>query len=381
MSTSNELDQLYRNVMPKDGENALLIGRLWHEKDRVPGVSPVLVAKEGVFDLSGLASTCSKLMNMPNTAARIQAYGKNRHLGETKDLFLATMQQENTRFFSPLDLQAIKACGVTFVKNILERVIEERAGGDKSKADGIRQSLSDSIGQGIAQVVPGSDAAEHLKKALPKNNLWSQYLEVGIGPGAEVFTKAPVLSSAGLGAEIGIHPKSSWNNPEPETVLIVCADRHVVGATLGNDVNLRDIEGRSALLLGKAKDNNASAAVGPFIRLFDDHFKLEDIRHEDIHLDVEGTDGFSLSDVSSMSEISRDILDLVGQTINENHQYPDGIALYLGTMFAPTKDRGSPGSGFTHKIGDQVHISSSRLGRLTNRVNYSNQAPQWQFGI
>ncbi|MEH6403886.1 MAG: fumarylacetoacetate hydrolase family protein [Sneathiella sp.] len=381
MNKSTDLDQLYKSIMPFDADDALLVGRVWHDQDRVPGVSPVRITADGIFDLSELAPTCSELMNMPDAAKRILAFGEKRKLGETKEVLLSSLQQGNTRFLSPIDLQAIKACGVTFVKSMLERVIEEKAGGDKSLAMGIRKTLSDAIGRDISQVVPGSDAAEQLKEALQKNGLWSQYLEVGIGPDAEVFTKAPVLSSVGLGAEIGIHPKSSWNNPEPEAVLIINGKAEIVGASLGNDVNLRDVEGRSALLLGKAKDNNASAAIGPFIRLFDEKFTLDHVRQEDIHLQINHEDGFSLSDVSSMGEISRDVTDLVGQAINENHQYPDGIALYLGTMFAPTKDRGLPGSGFTHKVGDQVHISSVHLGRLSNIVNYSDKAPPWQFGI
>jgi fumarylacetoacetate (FAA) hydrolase family protein len=284
-------------------------------------------------------------------------------------------------FLSPVDLQAVKACGVTFAVSMLERVIEERAAGDAQKADAIRGKIRDRIGSDLSRVKPGTPQAEDLKSMLQAEGLWSQYLEVGIGPYAEVFTKAQPLSSVGPGAEVGILSVSAWNNPEPETVLIVDAKANVVGATLGNDVNLRDIEGRSALLLGKAKDNNASCAIGPFIRLFDATFSLDDVRGQDVELVVEGEDGFRLSEASQMRKISRDVLDLVSQTINENHQYPDGLALFTGTLFAPTQDRDSKGKGFTHKLGDVVRIRSEKLGTLQNRVAYCDRAPRWEFGI
>ncbi|HAG57867.1 MAG TPA: fumarylacetoacetate hydrolase, partial [Arthrobacter bacterium] len=211
--------------------------------------------------------------------------------------------------------------------------------------------------------------------------LWSQYLEVGIGPDPEVFTKAPVLSSVGLGAGIGIPAFSSWNNPEPELVLIATSDGTVVGATLGNDVNLRDVEGRSALLLGKAKDNNASSALGPLIRLFDDGFTLETLRHEEILLRVEGQDGYSLEGRNSVSRISRPFEELVAATIGKHHQYPDGFALFTGTLFAPTQDRDHPGQGFTHHMGDTVTIRSRHLGALVNVVGAAEELPEWSFGL
>jgi fumarylacetoacetate (FAA) hydrolase family protein len=369
------------NILPEDFEVATLVGRLWHEEDNIPGVSPVLITPDGVYDLSVIAPTCSELMNSPDLISTIRGQGKTRRLGDTHALIENTLNGGSVRFLSPIDLQAIKACGVTFVKSMLERVIEERAGGDSEQAEEIRIRILKTIGGDSASVVPGSKPAELLKTVLQESAMWSQYLEVGIGPDAEVFTKAPVLSSVGLGTEIGLHPKSGWNNPEPEAVLIVDYTGQITGATLGNDVNLRDFEGRSALLLGKSKDNNASTAIGPFIRLVDDHFTLDHIRQEDIHLTVSGNDGFELNDVSSMSEISRDILDLVSQTINDNHQYPDGFALFLGTMFAPTQDRGEEGTGFTHNMGDVVEISSRRMGRLINTVTHSNKAPEWTFGI
>ncbi len=379
MSISKE--EVVAYILPADISDGIFIGRLWHKTSAGFGATPVRVTDEGVYDLSSLAPTVADLMNMPGVAAKVSEFGLQDRLGSVDELLANSLEGAELKFLSPIDLQVVKACGVTFVKSMLERVIEEKAGGDASQAEDIRASLMESVGQSLSTVVPGTEAAARLKEALQEKGLWSQYLEVGIGPDAEVFTKAPVLSSVGIGAEIGIHPNSSWNNPEPEAVLIVNASGNVVGATLGNDVNLRDVEGRSALLLGKAKDNNASAAIGPFIRLIDESFTLDHIRQEDINLSITGEDGFKLSATSSMSEISRDILDLVSQAINRNHQYPDGFALYLGTMFAPTQDRAEPGSGFTHKIGDQVEISSKYLGRLVNKVTHSNLAPTWDVGI
>jgi fumarylacetoacetate (FAA) hydrolase family protein len=275
----------------------------------------------------------------------------------------------------------LKASGVTFVSSLLERVIEEQARGDAAKAEGIRDALAGVLGDNLAGIVPGSPQAARVKQLLIERGAWSQYLEVGIGPDAEIFTKAPVLSAVGTGAAVGIHPASQWSNPEPEVVLAVCSRGRTVGATLGNDVNLRDFEGRSALLLGKAKDNNASAAVGPFIRLFDAHFGIDDVRRVHLSLDVKGLDGFHLEGSSSLEKISRDPLDIVAQAIGPNHAYPDGLMLYLGTMFAPTKDRHAKGQGFTHDIGDVVRISTPRLGTLVNRVTTSDRARRWDFGI
>ena len=281
---------------------------------------------------------------------------------------------------SPIDLQAIKASGVTFVVSLLERVIEEQARGDKSRADALRGDIIGLIGTDLSQLVPGSEAAAKVKAALVERGVWSQYLEVGIGPDAEIFTKSQVMSSVGYGAEVGLHPVSSWNNPEPEVALLVTSTGAIIGATLGNDVNLRDVEGRSALLLGKAKDNNASASLGPFIRLFDADFTLETVKNSEIALRVEGTDGFVLEGQSNMAQISRTPESLVAATLGEHHQYPDGLVLYLGTMFAPVKDRDGVGKGFTHKMGDVVSISSPSLGTLTNTVNLSTKCPPWTYG-
>ena len=281
---------------------------------------------------------------------------------------------------SPIDLQAIKASGVTFVVSLLERVIEEQARGDKARADALRGDILGLIGTDLGELVPGSETAMKVKAALIERGVWSQYLEVGIGPDAEIFTKGQPMSSVGYGAEVGLHPVSSWNNPEPEVALLVTSSGQIIGATLGNDVNLRDVEGRSALLLGKAKDNNASASLGPFIRLFDGDFTLETVKQSEIALRVEGEDGFVLEGHSSMSQISRTPESLVAATIGGHHQYPDGLVLYLGTMFAPVKDRDGAGKGFTHKLGDVVSISTSELGTLSNRVNLSTKCPPWTYG-
>jgi len=282
---------------------------------------------------------------------------------------------------APCDLQAVKASGVTFVASLLERVIEEQARGDAAKAESIRAGLTGVLGDNLAGIVPGSPEAMKVKDVLIAQGVWSQYLEVGIGPDAEIFTKAPTLSAVGTGADVGIHEGSVWNNPEPEVVLAVNSQGHTRGAALGNDVNLRDFEGRSALLLGKAKDNNASCAIGPFIRLFDEHFGIDDVRRITVGLQVTGPEGFELEGSSSLAKISRDPLNLVSQAIGPQHDYPDGLMLFLGTMFAPTQDRHGPGQGFTHVVGDRVTISAPELGALVNRVVHSQQAARWTFGI
>lgn len=281
---------------------------------------------------------------------------------------------------APCDLQAVKAAGVTFVASMIERVIEERAAGDANLAEDIRAKITTAIGAQLADIVPGTDLAEKAKAALIKQDLWSQYLEVGIGPDAEVFSKCQPMASVGHRAQVGLHPKSDWNNPEPELVLVVSPKGQILGATLGNDVNLRDFEGRSALLLSKAKDNNASCSLGPMIRLFDAGFSLEDLMAETLTLEISGSDGFALEEACHMSEISRDPRDLVAQTFGLHHQYPDGFMLFLGTPFAPTKDRDAPGMGFTHHRGDRVTISTPELGTLVNTVACADECPPWTFG-
>jgi fumarylacetoacetate (FAA) hydrolase family protein len=357
-------DGLHR-VLPQDGLAGTLVGRVWRAGTPA-GPAVVALRPEGVFDLSKHFATMSTLLetDAPSQAVRSVA-------GEylcTVDALLDNSRAEGRDgtvpwLLAPCDLQVVKAAGVTFAASLIERVIEEQAGGDASRALGLRRQVTDL-----------------LKALLQQKKLWSQYLEVGIGPDAEVFTKAPVLASVGHGQDIGIRADSAWNNPEPEVVLAVNSRGGIVGAALGNDVNLRDIEGRSALLLGKAKDNNASCAIGPFIRLFDAGFGLDQLRNETVHLQVSGNDGFTLRGINTMASISRDPVDLVAQTL-ASHQYPDGFMLFLGTLFAPTEDRDQPGGGFTHKLGDVVTIHSHWLGSLQNRVTHCEAAPPWRFGL
>jgi fumarylacetoacetate (FAA) hydrolase family protein len=356
-----------------------LIGRIW---DPVAGGPAVITVRQGrVIDITSRAAPLVRdICEMDDPAGYVQT-AQGRDLGPVDDLLAAPVGDRDVpHLLAPCDLQAIKACGVTFAGSMVERVIEERAGGDPARAEEIRARVGAVIGDSLRNIRPGSPEAMAVKAALIAEGLWSQYLEVGIGPDAEVFSKAQVLSSVGHGAEIGLHPISKWNNPEPEIVLTVSSRGQIVGACLGNDVNLRDVEGRSALLLSKAKDNNGSCAIGPFIRLFDADFTLADVRRAELSLVVEGQDGFVLRGQSSMSQISRDPEDLVAQTIGRHHQYPDGLMLFLGTLFAPTQDRGEVGAGFTHYLGDTVSISAKGLGTLQNRVTLSTQCPEWTFG-
>jgi fumarylacetoacetate (FAA) hydrolase family protein len=368
--------------LPEDRDRALLVGRVW--LPAVGGPVPVRIDGDDVRDLSAVAATVSQLLEHDDPAARIRAAGPLPRIAAVADVLAnSAAGARDVRapwLLAPCDLQAIKASGVTFVSSMLERVIEEAAGGDASKAQAVRASIVAVIGDNLASIRPGSKEAAQLKEVLIRQHMWSQYLEVGIGPDAEIFTKAQPMSAVGAGADIGIHPRSEWNNPEPEIVLAVDSRGRTVGATLGNDVNLRDFEGRSALLLGKAKDNNASCAVGPFIRLFDEHFGIDDVRRAELAMRVDGPDGFVLDGASSMRRISRDPLDLVGHAIGPNHQYPDGLVLFLGTMFAPTKDRLAPGQGFTHVVGDVVTVTTPKLGALVNRVDHSDRIAPWTFG-
>lgn len=354
-------------LLPVDHAQAVLIGRVLRDA----GPSPIVVRGGQIYDVSAHAPTVADLLERGDAATLDgEVIGTADSLGTP----------DGPTLLAPVDLQCIKACGVTFAVSALERVIEERARGDADKAAQIRGELEAKVGSGIRSVVPGSEEAATLKAALIEAGMWSQYLEVAIGPDAEVFTKAPVLSAIGWGGDIGIRSDSHWNNPEPEVVLVVDRSGTIRGATLGNDVNLRDFEGRSALLLGKAKDNNASTALGPFIRLFDDSFTMDDVRSAEVDLVIDGPEGYRLTGTNKMSQISRDPTDLVRQTLSE-HQYPDGFALFLGTLFAPVQDRDHPGRGFTHKDGDVVAISTPKLGSLVNRVTTSKAAAPWDFGI
>jgi fumarylacetoacetate (FAA) hydrolase family protein len=373
------------SALPLFPEQALLIGRMWQ-----PHTGPVLVAvtPHKVMDLSSLALTCSELLEQAQVAHRVRQCIRSGQAKEIADTPAVWANSDETRrdpalpwFMAPCDLQAVKAAGVTFVASMLERVIEEQARGDASRAESVRQAVVAVIGDNLRSVVPGSPESARLKEVLLAQGMWSQYLEVGIGPDAEIFTKAQPMSAVGSGALVGIHPASQWNNPEPEIVLAANSRGEVVGATLGNDVNLRDFEGRSALLLGKAKDNNASCAIGPFIRLFDEHFGIDDVRQCELSLKVQGPEGFVMQGSSALSQISRDPLDLVAQAMGQYHQYPDGMMLFLGTMFAPTQDRHGPGQGFTHVVGDVVSISTPQLGTLVNQVTTSDLAPAWSYGV
>jgi fumarylacetoacetate (FAA) hydrolase family protein len=358
-----------QNCLPADQQKARLVGRVW--RDDAGGPSVVRVDGERLIDISRSFPTMRDLCEEDDPAsAAFAATGDD----------LGPLEKHVSHLLAPIDLQAIKAAGVTFAISMLERVIEERARGNPQSSAVIRKEIAALIGDDLSKLKPGSPEALRLKSVLIDQGLWSQYLEVGIGPDAEIFTKSQVLSAVGHGADAGINAISKWNNPEPEVVVIVASTGRIVGATLGNDVNLRDVEGRSALLLGKAKDNNASCAIGPFIRLFDANFSLEHVRRMELTLKVEGPDGFVLNGHSSMAKISRDPADLVSQMIGPNHQYPDGAVLFCGTLFAPVEDRDAPGQGFTHKVGDIVTVAAPELGTLVNRMVHSHDAPKWTFG-
>lgn len=362
------------DILPDDASQAILVGRVW--SDAAGGPCPVLVRGGRLLDLTSLSATVSGLIEVDGIAALLAAATGMADLGSVDD----ALAGQGLQLLAPIDLQAVKAAGVTFADSMVERVIEEQAKGDSGRAQEIRDRLAPVIGDSLRGVVAGSEKAQEVKKVLQGMGLWSQYLEVGIGPDAEIFTKAQPMASVGCGADVGIHPISEWNNPEPEVVLVVRSDGAILGASLGNDVNLRDVEGRSALLLGKAKDNNAACAVGPFIRLFHAGFSMAELEQVRVSLRVTGEDGFEMTGESAMASISRKPAELVRQLRNRNHQYPDGVVLFLGTMFAPVKDRRGAGQGFTHEIGDVVEIATPLLGRLVNRVRRTDDCPEWTFG-
>lgn len=369
-------------ALPIDAAEATLVGRIWRPDQDGPSI--ITIRGGDAIDVTRSFPTVSHLCEEADPARALrEASGEN--LGTLAGILSNTVPEQRvaTRpwLLAPVDLQAIKAAGVTFAISMLERVIEEKARGNPLAAEAIRKEILALVGDDLSRLRPGSPEAMRLKEVLIAQGAWSQYLEVGIGPDAEIFTKAQPMSAVGTGAEAGLHPASSWNNPEPEVVLVVASSGAIVGATLGNDVNLRDVEGRSALLLGKAKDNNASCALGPFIRLFDGQFSLDDVRRMELSLVVEGEDGFVLNGASNMSKISRDPADLAAQMIGPHHQYPDGAVLFLGTLFAPSQDRGANGMGFTHAYGDLVTIASPKLGAIVNRMASSDACPPWQYGV
>jgi fumarylacetoacetate (FAA) hydrolase family protein len=367
-------------MLPETSPEPRLVGRVWRADINAPSV---VILRDGILlDVTKAVKSVADFLD-DNPAQRFDTL-KGEPIGRPEELVLAPAETGYGAMrhclLAPCDFQAIKACGVTFAQSMIERVIDERTLGDPVKADEIRKRIGDLIGGSLSNIKAGSDEAAQVKAALEKDGLWSQYLEVGIGPDAEVFTKAQPMSSVGYGAEVGVNRISRWSNPEPEIVLAVDSSGNIRGATLGNDVNLRDVEGRSALLLGKAKDNNASCAIGPFIRLFDAAFTLADVENATLTMAVTGEDGFEMSGHSNMAEISRTPAKLVAQTMNASHQYPDGFMLFLGTMFAPTRDRAEKGSGFTHKIGDVIEISTPSLGTLRNVVTTSDKARPWTYG-
>ncbi|MFG1836978.1 fumarylacetoacetate hydrolase family protein [Micromonospora sp. NPDC049175] len=369
-------------ALPDDVDDSVLIGRIWDPVG--DGPSPVTVRDGQVIDLSQRFPTVRDICELPDPAATVAGLDGPR-LGDFAEILAntAAVTRDRTRpwLLAPVDLQALKAAGVTFAVSLVERVIEERARGDLALAADIRQRMLADIGADLDSLTPGSAEADRLKSLLVAEGIWSQYLEVGIGPDAEIFTKGQVLSAVGTAVPVGVLAASTWNNPEPEVTLIIQSSGRIVGATLGNDVNLRDVEGRSALLLPLAKDNNASCALGPLIRLFDERFDLERVRELEVSLDISGVDGFHLEAVSEMTRMSRDPAELVRQLIGPHHSYPDGAALMLGTMFAPTQDRDRPGEGFTHKIDDVVRIGCPALGTLVNRVRHAQECEPWQFGV
>lgn len=369
-------------MLPHDNPypKALLVGRVWR-----PALGPALVIlrDDRVIDITNAQTpTMRDLLERDDLVAYLQS-AKGEDIGSLNDLVAGSTPnagEDDFRLLAPCDLQAVKASGVTFAASMVERVIEEKAAGDADRAEEIRARVRAVIGDSLSGIVPGSPAAMQVKSVLLAEGMWSQYLEVGIGPDAEVFTKSQPMAAVGWGARVGLHPISTWNNPEPEIVLAINSRGQIVGATLGNDVNLRDVEGRSALLLGKAKDNNASCAIGPFLRVFDGDYTLDTVRQAELSMKVTGEDGFTLDGRSSMTQISRDPASIVGQTIGAHHQYPDGFFLFLGTMFAPVKDRGAAGQGFTHHMGDRVDIWEDQLGVLSNTVRLSTECPPWRFG-
>ena len=382
-----------RDVLPVDQTGGTFVGRVWDPARGVP--VPVALRGAQVWDASELAGTSASLLEREGLALDLAGLFETPATWSVDDVRLPQeldagddpARPSALTLLAPIDLQVIKACGVTFAGSMIERLIEERAGGDPGSAQRIREEMTQAVGVDLAAIVPGSPEAAAVKEQLLSLGWWSQYLEVGLGPDPEVFTKGPLLSAVGSGDAIGIPAFSAWNNPEPELTLVVTADGRIAGVTLGNDVNLRDVEGRSALLLGMAKDNNRSTALGPVIRVFDESFTLDDARSVEIELRVEGAseadggDGFVLDGLNTVGALSRTFERLVEATLGDHHQYPDGCVILTGTLFAPTLDRDAPGEGFTHKHGDVVTIANPLVGRLVNTVGPTEQLAPWTYGV
>jgi len=390
---STVADYSLRDSLPNECREGTWVGRAWlpvtHAPSGVAGPHVITVRDGDVIELSDHFTTMADIARSADpTRAVQQANGKTLcSLNELLDNSLFYRLPADIReatapcLLSPNDIQAIKACGVTFAASLMERVIEEKALGDPAKAEAIRAAVHNAIGDNLKDIEPGSPKTEALKASLIEQGIWSPYLEVGIGPDVEVFTKSQPLSAIPTGAQLGVLSTSEWNNPEPELAFLISPKGKFLGATLGNDVNLRDYEGRSALLLGKAKDQNGTCPMGPLFRLFDETFSLQDAAQLEVALTITGEDGLRSEGANIMSEISRNLEDIIQQVCNRSHQYPDGIAIMCGTMFAPTEDRGEPGMGFTHHVGDRVEISSPKLGRLVNWVNYCHEIPEWNYGL
>ncbi|KIP51501.1 fumarylacetoacetate hydrolase family protein [Leucobacter komagatae] len=377
---SLSLTEAPNDVLPVDVASATLVGRVFVPEYGGPAI--VTLDAGRLVDISSSFPTMADLTEQPDVLAALSGAERGRSWSLEQVLENSAVgNADAVHLLAPIDLAAVKAAGVTFAASLMERLIEERAGGDLSQAEKIRGEIESSIGAQLSGIIPGSPESVELKRVMASQGLWSQYLEVGLGPDPEVFTKAQPLSAVGFGQEIGVSRVSNWNNPEPEVVLVINSRGQIIGGTLGNDVNLRDVEGRSALLLPRAKDNNASASLGPFLRLFDEGFSIDEVRNAEVTVQVFGEDGFVLNEMSSMNQISRDVQVLASYACGDSHQYPDGLVLYTGTLFAPTKDRGAPGLGFTHEIGDVVRIASPKFGTLANRVNTSEQASPWTFGL
>src|SRR5437763_6804456 len=306
-------------TLPTDSTSGILVGRVW--RPELGGPSVIAIRPDGVFDISRSWPTMRDLCESPDPAASVAGAHADR-IGDLEAILSNTPEETRDRnkpwLLAPIDLQAVKAAGVTFAISLLERVIEEQARGAPERAAQARAEVESALGGKVEGLRPGSPQAAELKKLLQQKGLWSQYLEVGIGPDAEIFTKCQIMSAVGTGMSIGVLASSTWNNPEPEVVIVATSKGRIVGATLGNDVNLRDVEGRSALLLSKAKDNNASTAIGPFIRLFDRTFSLDDVRRTRVSLKVAGMDGFTPAGSSGVGKTRRDAEALARQLVRRH---------------------------------------------------------------